>query len=202
LSADDRWAARYDACVNCGTTDRDHAGSGCCPRCRPVWLQKTRVERWDPSAPGALTKAPTGQLLKGRDDASPAILQLYKAEVLRQIGGRLLRLQREEWLRTGPITQMELEEELDRVWARIRPRPTHPAMSPFTGGATRIGRSFGREQMNAVAALLVDLTAHVPWRLDFSAWWQAVARPADEERLARSRDEGERRRQQAGREPP
>jgi hypothetical protein len=137
-------------------------------------------------------------LLTGHKDASSMILHLHKAEVLRQIGGWLQRLKHEEWLRTGPITDLDLEQELDRVWARVRPRPTHPVNSPFTGSATYVGRPFNRQQMHAVAALLIDLTAHVPNRFDFSAWWEAVAKPADEERVKRAREEGERRRREGG----
>jgi hypothetical protein len=52
--------------------------------------------------------------------------------------------------------------------------------------------------MNAVAALLIDLTAHVPQRFDLSAWWEAVEKPASDERTRRAVEEGERRRGGAG----
>jgi hypothetical protein len=181
-----RWAPGYDACVNCGTVDRDHAGAGCCDRCLPTWRKKRRAERWDPTAAGAAARAPMAWLLKGLDGPSPRILQLHKDEVLRQIGQRLTRLQEEERLRTGAVTPLDLEDELNRVWAMIRPRPTHKTESPFARGASWIAAPFDRRQMNAVAALLVGLAAHVPQRVDFSAWWESVGRPAYEERDRRA----------------
>ena len=183
----DRWAAGYDACVNRGTVDRDHVGSGCCERCLPTWRKKLQAEGWDPTAVGAVSRAPMAWLLRAHEDAPPAILLLHKNEVLRQIGRRLSRLQHEERLRTGPVTQQDLEKELNRVWAMIRPRPTHRVVSPFAGAATPIGAPFSQRQMNAVAALLIDLAAHVPWRFDIRTWGEVVERPAGEERLRRAR---------------
>ena len=103
--------------------------------------------------------------------------------MLRQLDRRLSRLRRGERLRTGPVTQLDLEDELDWVWRHIRPRPTHKATSPFQNGATWIGLPFDQEQMTAVAGLLVGLTQHVPWRFDYGAWREAVAKVADAERL-------------------
>ena len=127
----DRSAAGYGACVNCGTVDRDHVDSGCCERCLPTWRKKLKAEGWDPKAVGAVSRAPMAWLLRAHEDAPPAILMLHKNEVLRQIGRRLSRLKHEERLRTGPIAQQDLEHELNRVWAMIRPRPTHRVVSPF-----------------------------------------------------------------------
>jgi len=126
------------------------------------------------------------RLLADRQDASPTVLALHRREVLRQLDRRLGRLRYDESLRTGPVTQLQLEQELNRVWGMIRPRPTHKATSPFELGASWIGRPFDQEQMTAVAGLLVALTQHVPWRFDYSAWWKAVRKVADAERLERA----------------
>jgi hypothetical protein len=126
------------------------------------------------------------RLLADRQDASPTVLTLHKREVLRQLDRRLGRPRYEESLRTGPVTQLQLEEELNRVWGLIRPRPTHKVTSPFQNNATWLGLQFDQGQMKAVAVLLVELTQHVPWRFDYAAWWEAVRKVADAERLARA----------------
>jgi hypothetical protein len=56
-------------------------------------------------------------LLADRQGASPTVLTLHTKEVLRQLDCRLGRLRYEEELRTGPVTQLQLEEELNRVWS-------------------------------------------------------------------------------------
>jgi hypothetical protein len=32
-----RWSAHYDACIDCGTTERPHRASGRCKRCDDRW---------------------------------------------------------------------------------------------------------------------------------------------------------------------
>jgi hypothetical protein len=127
-------------------------------------------------------------LLQNHREASPEVLARHKAEVLRQIDCRLSRLRHNEDLRNGPATQLDLEDELNRVWKHIRPRPTHKTSSPFEGGASWIGEPFDELQRAAVLDLLLTLTEHVPWRVDYTKWFEAVAEPAEEERLRRTTD--------------
>ena len=181
-----RWARNHDACRNCGTTGRDHAGRGCCALCLPAWREKIHAENWDPNAPGPISRWPLGWLLSSYPDTPTPILALHRAEVLRQLERRLDRLRHEEWLRTGDVTALDVEEQLNRVWRSIRPRPSHRGPSPFAGGATWITAPFNQRQLTALSALLIDLTRHMPWRINFGEWWEAVAKPAQEERLNRS----------------
>jgi hypothetical protein len=71
--------------------------------------------------------------------ASPTVLTLHRKEVPRLLDSRFSRLRYEESLRSGPVTQLQLEEELNRIWSHhIRPRPTHKTISPFQNGAWRV----------------------------------------------------------------
>jgi hypothetical protein len=106
---------------------------------------------------------------------------LHRDEVIRQADRRLVRLRYEEQLRVGPVTPLELEHELTRVWEHIRPKARSGVISPFGRAATRIARPFNPAQLAAVAALLVEMLEHVPWRFDTMAWWKAVGRIAASE---------------------
>ncbi len=160
---DTRWSKGHAQCLGCGTTTRDHAERGCCQLCLPVWRRRVHAARWNPLNPGPRKSWPMQQLFGDHQDASPNVLSLHKQEVLRQLGSRLSRLRYEESLRIGPVTQLQLEEELNRVWKLIRPKPSHKTTSPFENGASWIGQSFTPEQMTVIAGFLVDLTRHVPW---------------------------------------
>ena len=65
--------------------------------------------------PGPWKSWPMCWLLDDGQGASPAVLTLHKTEVLRQLASRLVRLLYEESLRAGPVTQLQLEDELNRV---------------------------------------------------------------------------------------
>jgi hypothetical protein len=41
-----RWAHHYDACVKCGTTEREHKGHGMCARCLAYYRNHPDGPRW------------------------------------------------------------------------------------------------------------------------------------------------------------
>ena len=181
----DRWAKRHDACLNCGTDCRDHASRGCCAFCVKLMKLKWLLDSWDPAAPGPLAKAPMGKLLQGYPNPpnpSAHLLGLHKAEVLRQVEHGLGRLRHAEQLRRGIVDQLDLETELNYVWSRIRPKPTHQVPSPFQHAATGLGRRFNAAQMSAIGSVLADLTQHIPWRFFYSQWLDACLVTASQER--------------------
>jgi hypothetical protein len=186
---DTGWSKRHAQCLGCGTTTRDQAERGCCRLCLPVWRLKVKAARWNPLDPGPRKSWPMQQLFGDRQDASPKVLSLHKQEVLRQLDSRLSRLRYEESLRIGPVTQLQLEVELNRVWKLIRPKPSHKTTSPFENGASWIGQSFAPEQMTVIAGFLVDLTRHVPWlpwHFDRRAWYDKVISAMLDERWQRA----------------
>lgn len=179
-----QWSRGHAACINCGTVARPHAGSGCCSRCHPIWLRRRAADNWDPAQPGPWEKWPQRGWLDSYRNASVRVLSLHKAEIVRQLDARLGRLQYEERLSTGPVTALELEYELERVWEHVRPRPSHKASSPFSRGAGWIAAPFGPQQMTALSKLLIMTLEHVPWHMDQMPWLKSVGRVADQEKLA------------------
>jgi hypothetical protein len=77
-----RWHPEYDACLNCETTERQHAGRGLCTRCRPLSLKPGYTGRIAPAkvrvggrwvAQGAEAEAQAAP--PARDDTSVAAVE-------------------------------------------------------------------------------------------------------------------------------
>jgi hypothetical protein len=145
---------KYAGCVNCGTTDRPHRGSGYCNKCHGPAMQLREVLAWDQSRPETLHRYP------GRPESVSArhfalVKEGYAAELQR----RLDTLRHWESSRDEPADPIDIEFQLSRIarYAGARSRIL------FANEAGYIGTHVPAEQRRVLRELLRKIEKDRPW---------------------------------------
>ena len=147
--------SKYEACVNCGTTERPHRGLGYCNRCYGPGKQFREVMAWDQSKPETLSRYP-GQV----DLDSPQDFELLREGYLQELKQRLNTLRRWEQAVEDSVDGLQIEFQLGRI-ANYAGTKTHGL---YHGSASYIDSQFKPEQRKVLHSLLQRIEIDRPWR--------------------------------------
>lgn len=146
---------KYQACVNCGTSDRPHRGNGYCSLCRGPAMQIREVLAWDQAEPRTLRRYP-GDFRR----ATPRDFELMRQGYIRELQRRLDQVSRWEQSLGTDVKSIQLEHQLSRVahHAGVRSKDL------LFGQASRLDRHFGPAQRQVLHDILLTIEMARPWR--------------------------------------
>ena len=159
-----KWAPKWNACLNCGGTRRDHMARGYCRVCYGLVRRRDTINRWDPADPVTLRGFPRGIELT---------LQLanrfgcIKAECTNQVELHLERLRYMERKLSSRIDGIDIEHQLERFDRHLKTRRSNQN-HPYHGIADDINYKFELEQRLVLYKILNKiednwLTSAINW---------------------------------------
>ena len=146
---------KYEACVNCGTTDHPHRGRGYCNKCHGPAMQLEEIRAWDQFRSDTLRRYPGNAASAGEREFA-----LVKEGFALELQRRLDTLKDWEASRNDPVDGIEIEFQLDRI-ARYVGAKTRKL---YHGLASYIDNQFSPAQRIVLRELLRRIEKDRPWQ--------------------------------------